>query len=263
MANVLLDVDPNNNQLPYMIKYLAKIVDNAYSTQERSFIFLALGKSVGKNAVSNINLDISVDGKTLKTYNGKDISLTDTKLNGKKIKLIAKDQGQVYYFWNTDGIKTSGKIKEEDSFMSVRREYFDYKSKERIVNGSFYQGQLIVCKITLTGKERSADNVVITDLIPAGFEIENPRLNASTELNWKTNSPLDIQYMDIRDDRLLLFTSLENNSSKEFLYMLRVVNQGRYNLPPIAAEAMYDQEFHSYNGAKSVKIWPMPSGRVY
>ena len=62
--------------------------------------------------------------------------------------------------------------------------------------------------------------------------------------------------MDIRDDRLLLFTNLERIRTREFYYLLRVVNQGRYQLPVIGAEAMYDQEFHSYNGAGVIKILP-------
>jgi uncharacterized protein YfaS (alpha-2-macroglobulin family) len=33
-----------------------------------------------------------------------------------------------------------------------------------------------------------------------------------------------------------------------------VVNQGTYQLPVIGAEAMYDQEYHSYNGAGVVKV---------
>ena len=104
--------------------------------------------------------------------------------------------------------------------------------------------------------ERSAENVVITDMIPAGFEIENPRLNAATNLTWKPQYPINVQYMDIRDDRLLLFTNLERNRNSEFYYLLRVVNQGTYQLPLIGAEAMYDQEFHSYNGAGVIKILP-------
>jgi hypothetical protein len=36
--------------------------------------------------------------------------------------------------------------------------------------------------------------------------------------------------------------------------MLRVVNKGRFNLPVIGAEAMYDPEFHSYNGAGIVMV---------
>jgi hypothetical protein len=63
-----------------------------------------------------------------------------------------------------------------------------------------------------------------------------------------------VQYMDIRDDRLLLFTELKRNQTKDFYYLLRVVNQGTYQLPVIGAEAMYDQEYHSYHGAGVVKV---------
>jgi hypothetical protein len=60
--------------------------------------------------------------------------------------------------------------------------------------------------------------------------------------------------MDIRDDRLLLFTNLAGNQTKGFYYLLRVVNQGTYQLPVIGAEAMYDKEYHSYHGAGLVKV---------
>jgi uncharacterized protein YfaS (alpha-2-macroglobulin family) len=36
--------------------------------------------------------------------------------------------------------------------------------------------------------------------------------------------------------------------------MLRVVNKGKFTLPVIGAEAMYDREFHSYNGAGIVRV---------
>ncbi|NNG28209.1 MAG: hypothetical protein HKM87_11820, partial [Ignavibacteriaceae bacterium] len=103
---------------------------------------------------------------------------------------------------------------------------------------------------------RDADNIIISDLIPAGFEIENPRLNPATELTWAPKYPLSVDYMDIRDDRLLLFTNLSRNKTNEFYYLLRVVNQGTYQLPVIGAEAMYDQEYHSYHGAGVINILP-------
>jgi alpha-2-macroglobulin len=102
--------------------------------------------------------------------------------------------------------------------------------------------------------DRNAENIVITDLIPAGFEIENPRLNPATELKWVPKDAMYVQYMDVRDDRLLLFTELVRNKTKDFYYMLRVVNQGTYQLPVIGAEAMYDQEYHSYHGAGVVRV---------
>ena len=254
MLNVLLEVQPNSSQIPYMIKHLTEKADHMYSTQERSFAFLALGKAASRTANTDMKIDITAGGKKVGSYNNNDLTITSKDLNKGDIVLTSSGKGEVYYFWSTEGIKTSQKIKEEDSFMKVRRSYYDYRSGYPVMNDNFKQGQLIVCKITLEGMSRSAENIVITDLLPAGFEIENPRLSASTELQWKSKSPLNVQYMDIRDDRLLLFTNLDRNVKREFFYMLRVVSKGKYQLPVIGAEAMYDPEFHSYNGAGVIRI---------
>lgn len=254
MLNVLLEVQPNSNQIPYMIKHLTQEADKMYSTQERSFAFLALGKAATRTADTDMKIDITAEGKKIGTYNNSDLTLTSGKLNGDNVVLSSSGKGAVYYFWSTEGIKKSQKIKEEDSFMRVRRSYYDYRSGYPVQNNNFKQGQLIVCKISLEGTGRYAENIVITDLLPAGFEIENPRLSASTELKWKTKNPINVQYMDIRDDRLLLFTNLDRYVKREFYYMLRVVSKGKFQLPVIGAEAMYSPEFHSYNGAGVIEV---------
>lgn len=251
MLNVLLEVEPTNKQIPYIVKYLSKMMDKIYSTQERSFAFIGLGKAARMTAFTDVKIDVLADGKVISSTNGNDISITlDNKFKSVALKGIG--QGEVYYFISTEGVKT-GNVKEVDSQMEVRRNYIDYRSGSEISNGSFYQGQLIVCKISLTGGEYSADNIVISDLIPSGFEIENPRLSASTEQqNYK--GTMNVQYMDVRDDRLILFTKLQRNSTQSFYYMLRVVNKGKFVLPVISAEAMYDPEFNSANGKKFIRV---------
>jgi len=256
MLNVLLEVEPANKQVPVIIKYLSKNSNFMYSTQERSFAFLALGKAASLNADANVSIDVIINGNTLNKFTGKDLTVTDDKMNGANITLKAEGSGEVYYFWNAEGVKVNGKVKEEDSYLQIRRTYFSYKTGRKIFDNKFYQGELIVCKIELTGFQRDADNIIISDLIPAGFEIENPRLNPATELTWAPKYPLSVDYMDIRDDRLLLFTNMSRNKTNEFYYLLRVVNQGTYQLPVIGAEAMYDQEYHSYHGAGVIKILP-------
>jgi uncharacterized protein YfaS (alpha-2-macroglobulin family) len=254
MLNVLLEVDRTSEQIPLLVKYLTQNSDRMYSTQERSFAFLALGKAASLNADTDMTVDIKVGNEVVGRFENRDITLADARLNNGEITLIAEGSGAVYYFWNTEGIKINEKVKEEDSIMKIRREYFDYRSRRKISDNTFNQAQLIVCKISLTGMGRNAENIVISDLIPAGFEIENPRLSASTDFNWSVSHPMNIDYMDIRDDRLLLFTSLNSNRTNEFYYMLRVVNKGQFELPVIAGEAMYDREFHSYHGAGKVTV---------
>ena len=254
MLNVLLEVDPSNKQVPVIIKYLSQNSDRMYSTQERSFAFLALGKAARLNADADVTVDILADGKSINKFSGKDLTVRDEKLNSANVTLKASGNGEVYYFWSVEGVKLNEKVKEEDSYLQIRRSFYSYKTGRIIPDYLFYQGELIVCKIELTGFERNAQNIVITDLIPAGFEIENPRLNPATEIQWVPKNPMYVQYMDVRDDRLLLFTDLNRNKTNEFYYLLRVVNQGTYQLPVIGAEAMYDQEYHSYYGASVVKV---------
>jgi uncharacterized protein YfaS (alpha-2-macroglobulin family) len=91
-------------------------------------------------------------------------------------------------------------------------------------------------------------------MIPAGFEIENPRLTDVNRLNINSDNLMDVQFSDFRDDRLILFTNLQRNKTTEFYYLLRVVNKGKFELPAIGAEALYDKEYSSYNGAKQVEV---------
>jgi len=254
MLNVLLDTDPKNQQIPQLIKYLSDKIANVYTTQEQAFFFLAMGKAAARTADSKVKVDLFVDNKLIGSSKENEFQLKDKNLRGKTLLLKGTGKGELYYFWSAEGVKYGEKVIEIDNNIGVRREYYDYKTGSRITNNSFYQGQLLVCKILLIGQNQSVDNVVVTDLVPAGFEIENPRLSASGSMTWTAKNPVNVQYLDIRDDRLLLFTKLESNSTKEYNYMLRVVNQGSYNLPVISAEAMYNPNFRSYNGSAMVQV---------
>jgi len=254
MLNVLLDTDPKNQQIPKLIKYLSDNISKVFNTQEQAFYFLAMGKAASITADSKVKVDVIIDNKVIGSSNGGDLQLEDNKIAGKTLLLRGTGKGEVFYYWSASGMKSNEKVKETDNNIGVRREYYDFKTGQRINNNSFYQGQLIVCKIKLIGQNQSAENVVITDIAPAGFEIENPRLSATSNMTWTSKNPVSVQYLDVRDDRLLIFTKLESKTTKEFNYMLRVVNKGSFSLPVISAEAMYNPDIRSYNGSGSVQV---------
>ena len=254
MLNTLLDTEPSSKQIPELVKYLSDRAPNLYSTQEQAFFFLALGKAASRTSKSNLKVDIVVDNKTVGTFNGLDFNLSNKNLRGKYVQLKSSGKGEVFYFWLTEGIKSSGKIKEYDNNMAVKREYFDFRTGQRISGNEFKQGSMIVCKLSLTSLGRSAENIAITDMIPAGFQIENPRLSEMNNLSWTSKNPLKVLSLDVRDDRIILFTNLETGTTREFYYMLRIVNKGSFKLPVIGAEAMYNPDFRSYTGAGWVTV---------
>lgn len=257
MLNILLEVDPSNRQIPDMLRWLAERADNLYSTQETAFVMLALGRAARRTVDADLSVSVLVNGKTRAKYDGKSFTVTEKELGSGEITLKASGSGELYYFWSAEGIRKHGDVAETDAGMQVRRSWYDYRTRQPISVQDLRQGQLVVCKIAVSGEGRSVENIVITDILPAGCEIENTRLRASTDLDWPVANPLPVEYMDVRDDRVILFTALDGTTTREFVYLMRVVNQGSFVLPALAAEAMYDPAFHSYHGASRVRITPM------
>jgi uncharacterized protein YfaS (alpha-2-macroglobulin family) len=252
--SVLLEVDPTNEQIPVIMKYLTNNADKIYSTQDKAFTFLGLGKAAERTAESNIKVEVIADGKSIRTVDNSNFVFDGEEFNPMKIELKASGTGEIYYFWSVEGVKKSGEVKEEDSYMKVRRKFLDYDTNWEINGNEFEQGDLIIGKISLTGTNMSAENIVISDLIPAGFEIENPRLMEEERLSNSGKSTMNIEYQDIRDDRLLLFTDLQAGKTKHCYYLLRVVNLGEFKLPAISAEAMYSPEIHSAHGGRMIRV---------
>ncbi len=257
--NALLDTDPNSSQVAELSKQLSEdLLTQPYlNTQERSFGFLALGKIARKAASTKATAAITGKGKTLGTSNGEPLKI-DLKNNlgaNADLQLKVSGTGNFYYFKEVSGISADGSIVEEDKYMSVRRTFYTKEGKP-ITDFNFKQNDLIVVKISIQGQYKSAiENVVITDMLPAGFEIENTRLNQMGQMKWVENAQnaYTPDYTDVRDDRINLFTTVTSNA-RSFYYMVRAVSPGTYKLGPVQADAMYNGMYHSYHGASTVRI---------
>lgn len=255
--NALLDVDPNNAQVADLARQLSEeLKTNPYlNTQENIFTLLALGKIAKKNATTNASATVSVSGKTLAKSEGASVKIDLKDYINQTLQLSVTGKGFFYYFRELSGITADGKITEEDKYMQVRRSYYT-RTGQPITSNTFKQNDLIVVKLTIIGQYNGTiENVVITDMLPAGLEIENTRLNQMPNMKWITDAKVkdEPDYMDIRDDRLNLFTSV-TGTSKTFYYMVRAVSPGTYQLGPVQADAMYNGMYHSYHGSGIVKV---------
>ncbi|HHG83839.1 MAG TPA: hypothetical protein ENJ82_03745 [Bacteroidetes bacterium] len=144
------------------------------------------------------------------------------------------------------------KIRDRDATIKVKRTYYTPDGRELLLP-MLNQGELVVCRLQLRSSKK-VDNIAIVDMIPAGLEIENTRLNKAS-LNW-VKGLAQARYMDARDDRAIYYTDMKANQVKEFAYLMRAVSQGTFLLPPVAAEAMYDPEIHSFHSGDTLFIYP-------
>lgn len=252
--NTLVDVDPGNAQIPVMAKHVSGLLKQRYwlSTQERAFAFLAIGKIARRSATANIQADIKVNGKTVSKFNNNDLKLTAAQLGGTNIELVTKGSGRLYYYWVAEGVSATGDYKEEDSYLKVRRQFYN-RYGQMITGNSFTQNDLIVVKITVEKTYSSTiENVVLTDLLPAGFEIENPRTKELPGMDWIKDG-FTPTALDERDDRIHFFIDV-NNNKQSYYYAVRAVSPGMYRMGPVSADAMYNGEYHSYHGAGWIRI---------
>ena len=255
VLNALLETDPTNPQITPMATQLSRQLRSAgtgyYNTQERAFALLALGKIARRNAGSTATASILVDGKSAGSFSGKDLTINNVA--DRTVSLRTAGTGRLYYYWETEGIRADGKVKEEDAYLRVRRQFLT-RTGQPIGTPSFRQNDLVVVKITLAAADAAGTvkNVAITDLLPAGLEIENPRLGAVRELSWAKDAAQP-DYLDVRDDRINIFTTA-TGAPKSFYYLARAVSKGVFKLGPVSADAMYNAAYHSYNGAGVVRV---------
>jgi hypothetical protein len=251
--NALLETDNRNVQIPAMAKHLSEQmrVKRDLNTQENAFALLAMGKLARQANQSDLKASIKVQGKEIGKYENTDLVLTQNIL-GNILNISSSGKGTLYYFWEMQGMPQNPNIKEEDSYLKVRRTFYNQAGQE-LKNGEFTQNDLVVVKVSIqTTDGSSVPNVAITDLLPAGLEIENTRLVQTASLPWiKEASTPD--YVDIKDDKIHIFCEA-SGTTKNFYYMTRAVSIGNFQMGALSAEAMYASEYHSYYGARKVIV---------
>jgi uncharacterized protein YfaS (alpha-2-macroglobulin family) len=251
--NALFEADPNNPQVASIARQLSRQVkaERYMNTQESAFALLSLGKIARRARASTVTATLSAAGKPLGKFDGKD--LTVQNVANYQLLLKAIGAGQLYYFWEMEGISAGGRVHEEDSYLKVRRQFLN-RDGQPISPTGIRQNDLVVVKITLQAADAAGEvqNVAITDLLPAGLEIENPRLGPQRDVKG-TEAASTPDYLDVRDDRINLFTTA-STSPKTFYYLARAVSKGTFKLGPVSADAMYNAEYHSYNGAGVVRV---------
>ena len=109
-------------------------------------------------------------------------------------------------------------------------------------SGALRLGELVFVELEVGNTSgQTIQNIALVDRLPAGFEVENPRLGRSTTAEWiDADKAWALDFLNMRDDRLEAFGKLKTGETKKVVYTVRAVTSGKYTTPPVEAEAMYD-----------------------
>jgi len=245
------------------------------STQEKAFIVTALGAYLGDFAANGGQAAATITG------NAKQDTLTGVQVyrgqhTGPGGFFTINNTGTVALFVNltTRGLPAqmvTGDVSENGLNMS--RTYLTSRGKS-YTETSFAQTESYVTNVTITAS-KELHNVVVVDLLPAGFEIENPRLDADSlpeadiklensvvsietaqnrKRQGKPEAAVTASYLDVRDDRMIVAFDTLRAGTYHFYYVVRAVTPGTYQHPSVEAECMYDGSVRARSGGGSIEV---------
>lgn len=243
LLEVLMEIDRNHPLAPAVAHAIMENLreERWYTTQSNAYALMALGMFFKDKELGDYTGTVSIASGESFPIDTSSFRLDRRDLGGKTVTITVTGKGTCYYSWQASGVSSANVAEEFDRGIVVRRSYYD-EDGQPLTADSVALGDRVICRITAQSQGKPVQNVVINDLIPAGFAIENPRLKTTPSLAWIPRSDRPLDYQDIRDDRLLLFTGLEPNPQRQmqFYYSLRAVCAGEFVIPPVAAECMYN-----------------------
>ena len=112
--------------------------------------------------------------------------------------------------------------------------------------------------LRITEPQPQFGRVIVADYLPAGFEIDNPRLVSSGDtgtLSWIEDAAEPVS-SEFRDDRFSAAFNRKSGDAAVFTvaYVVRAVSPGRYVLPQAYVEDMYRPDRFGRTGTGTVEI---------
>lgn len=241
--------------------------DQWFNTQSLSYALLALGKYI-KNNPEEFN-ETPITGELLYP----DGSRTEIEVNDKSqiinlddncgeeitIRLDKSTEIEKIYasiIWS--GIPLKPPTERISENLTLKRKFTD-KDNNLLDPSLLKQGDLFYEVIEVsTPEDYTLENMALVQVLPSGWEIENERINPDKAGNKsKRNTHVStIEYIDIRDDRIMWFFNLSPREPMQFKVELRAVTAGKFTLPPTTVETMYSDRYIAREPGITVSIEP-------
>ncbi|MCP4520290.1 MAG: hypothetical protein GY827_01110 [Cytophagales bacterium] len=221
------------------------------STQTTAYALVAMAKYVGAGKDSkSFSFEYTIDGKTESVTSTSPIAQIEIPNTGNIT--VKKNQGSnvLYTRIIQEGIPLKGDATDASNNLKLDLVYRDVNGN-KINPASIEQGTDFIVEVAVynpTG--RSYKEMALTQIFPSGWEIHNARL-----FKQKFAKPsAKATYQDIRDDRVNTFFDLAPNQEKVFRILLNASYEGKFYLPTIYSEAMYDKKINARRHGMWVEV---------
>ena len=243
-----------------------------YSTQSVSYSLLAMAKFAGSGTPAAFSFERRIGAEKPAALSSraplyqeeiKPALLRDAA--GTSVQLRNTSQRVLFVTLATRGVPAAGADQAGSSGLGMEIAYTDEAGQPIDVTG-LAQGTDLVANVSVKNlTPLRIDNIALTQIVPAGWEIHNERLenveptgarDATDERRSPFVPPASVlpDHVDIRDDRVLQYFGLKSGETIRFKTRLNAAYLGRYYLPSVSAEAMYDATRNARSKGQWVQV---------
>ena len=139
----------------------------------------------------------------------------------------------------------------------IERNYFTLDGKPADPSKA-KQNERFAVVLKITEAKPEYGHVMVVDYLPAGFEIDNPKLVSSGDsgtLDWIEDGE-EPETAEFRDDRFNAAIERASDDKSVFTvaYIVRAVSPGKYVLPQATVEDMYNPSRYGRTGTGTVEV---------
>lgn len=219
----------SSTQKSIALQLADKLSAATLSTTEAAYNALALAafaKVVPASLPSSMQvISYNQANKVLSSIPLSGTSLTPLPASQTRVEFQSLNHPGFFYQFSQAGFLQKLPSKEIKEGIEISREYFD-KQNNKVVDTKV--GDELTVRIHLRSLHNETfTNIAVVDLLPAGFEIIPDSFEEGT-------------YHETHEDRALFFGSLYGDERLALTYRIRAVVAGRYTVPAISAQAMYN-----------------------
>ncbi len=242
-------------------KPLIEYVSNStiYTTYDLSMVLMALDMSFRKMNIKpfECKAEVKIDGESQIVQGTK--MLNRRKQGPTHIEILNQGQSPLFIVWTIRGISNNPPMDTRSRGIQLKRFLYNPKDKGKI-SGPCLQGNVYIIEYRIES-ERNIENLILNQLLPAGFEVENPRLKQEQGLDLLSSifkgsvNIVNPEHVEIRDDKLIVaFPPLNRLTTYSYVCVVRAVTKGTFEFPGTYIEDMYQPEVFARLAPEKIEI---------
>lgn len=255
ILEVMTLMDNRNDGMKLSKDIVERLNDRRWwSTQTTAYVLLSMSKFLSNDGIaSTMTYSVTAPGISEKVNTEVPVQIHQLKpeviKSGELANIKNTSNGVIYVQIAESGIPLEDKTDSRtEGVLSMEVTYMDMDNNTFLPTPIAQGTDFIVrVKVSNHGARGDLHELALSQLVPSGWEIINSRLaGGSTQSG--------IEYQDIRDDRVYTYFDLPRNQSKVFDIQVNATYSGKYYLPAIYCEAMYDETIQAKKGGMWIVV---------